>query len=67
MKEFILSGQVTISVYTKVKADTLEEAIEKAYERDIESAQWGHDEQEYRSWISDEYDGEVCEIEDITE
>lgn len=36
MKRFRLQGQVTISVYTYVDAETLEDAIEQAEGREIE-------------------------------
>ena len=64
MKEFNLSGKVTISVYTTVKANSLEEAIEIAKERDIERHNWGDEEAFQENWINEEYDGEVFEIEE---
>jgi len=62
MQTFILSGEVTISVYTSVEAETLEEATQKSENRPVESAQWGHKDQKDEAWVSDEYDGEVQNI-----
>ena len=62
MKTFNLEGLVTISVSTKVEAETLEEAIEIAEGRPIEQYQWGDKEQHKESWISSEYDGEVFDV-----
>ena len=58
MRTFKLNASVTISIYTEIEAETLEEAIEKSYERSIEAYQWGDSEQSKEVWISDEYDGE---------
>jgi len=64
MKTFKLSGEVTISVYTVVQAETLEEAEEIALQRNIEAHNWGDNRQQYDSWISCEYDGEVCNVKE---
>jgi len=64
MKEFNLSGKVTISVYTTVIANSLEEAIEIARERDVEKYHWGDMEAFKENWINEEYDGEVFDIEE---
>lgn len=45
MKKFNLTEQVTISVYTEVEANTLEEAISIAEERTIEAYRFGDDTQ----------------------
>ena len=63
MKEFNLSGMVTVSVYTTVKANSLEEAIEIAKERDVERHNWGDKEQSLGAWVNEGYDGEVFNIE----
>jgi hypothetical protein len=64
MKEFNLSGMVTVSVYTTVKANSLEEAIEIAKERDVERHNWGDKEQSLGAWVNEGYDGEVFNIEE---
>lgn len=62
MKEFNLSASVTISVYTTVEAETLEQAIAIAKNRDVKPYQWGSKDQEKENWISDEFDGEPLNI-----
>lgn len=62
MSKFNLSAKVTISIYTEVEAETLEEAIKIAEEREIEKYEWGDEDQVLRCWINDEYDGEPFEI-----
>jgi hypothetical protein len=64
MKEFNLSGMVTVSVYTTVKANSLEEAVKIAKERDIERYNWGDKEQSLDAWVNEGYDGEVFNIEE---
>ena len=64
--EFTLTAKVTISVYTKVEAETLEQAIELSKELDIQEADYNGD-NEKSSWVSDEYDGEVYDIEEVEE
>ena len=61
--EYNLSGKVTISVSTRVEANSLDEAIEIAEGREIESYQWGQEELDKIVWISSEFDGEVFDIE----
>lgn len=61
---FNLNAKVTISVYTTVEANSLEEAIALAEQRVIEQAQWGDEEQQNICWVSDEYDGEVYNIDE---
>ena len=58
MKTFNLEAIVTISIYTKVEAETLKEAIEISEGRSIEAYQWGMKDQCNEYWISDDYDGE---------
>jgi antitoxin component of MazEF toxin-antitoxin module len=62
MKTFNLSGKITISVYTKVDAETLEEAKKIAYERSIEAYSWGNPEQDKEVWVNSDYDGEVYDV-----
>jgi hypothetical protein len=64
MKEFNLSGVVTVSVYTTIKAKSLEEAIEIAEGRSIEKYNWGSKSQSKEVWVNDEYDGEVLDIKE---
>lgn len=66
MKEFKLNALCTISITTKIKANTLEEAISKARQRqDILHSHYEHgDESEH--WVADDYDGmpfciQLCE------
>ena len=44
-KIFNLYANVTIGIYTRVEAETLEEAIEIAQERSIEKSEWNNEEQ----------------------
>jgi hypothetical protein len=62
MAKFKLTGLITVSVYTTVEADTLEEAISIAKERDIESYNYGTLNQDYDVWVNDGYDGVVKSI-----
>lgn len=64
MKTFNLVGKVTISVYTSVNANSLEEAIKIAKDRDIEKGNWSEKEQHEEVWVNDDYDGEVEQIEE---
>lgn len=58
MPYFNLTANVTISMYTTVEAETLEQAIEIAKERDLMSiAHDGYDKQE-ETWMADEIDGQ---------
>lgn len=52
-----LSASVTVSCYTKVEADTLEEAMEIAEEREVQigGIHSGYEPDEY--WIIDDGDG----------
>lgn len=63
MKTYIFTGEVTVSCYTKVEANSLEEALEIAEERadNIDKAQW-KDRRENEMWLSDGYDGTVQNI-----
>lgn len=56
-KKFNLSAEVTISIYTIVEAETLEEAIELSGEREIETGQFNTEEQRESAWVADDYDG----------
>ena len=65
MEKFKLTGMVTISVYTEVEADALEEAIKIAQERSIEKYAWSDKKQLESVWVNDDYDGEVFSIEQM--
>ena len=56
-KKYQLSGVVTISIFTEVEANSLEEAIQIAESRDIEAYRFGDKEQASESWVSEEFDG----------
>jgi hypothetical protein len=59
MTRFKLSGRVVISLYTEVEAETIEEAIEIAKDRELMSiVDNGYNSQE-DSWMADELDGTV--------
>ena len=64
MTKFKLTGLVTISVYTEVEAETLEEAIEIAEKREIEHSEYNIEDQVKEVWVSGEYDGVVVEIKE---
>ena len=64
MKKFNLSGAVTISIYTEVEAENLEQAKKIAESRHIEASRWGDKKQKQDAWIADEYDGEPMNIEE---
>jgi len=65
MRTFKLEGKVTISIYTEVEAENLEEAIEIANDRQIEKSHWGDKSQSKEAWVNDEYDGEPQNIKEI--
>jgi len=61
--EFQLAAKMTISVYTKVEAETLEEAIKIAEERqDYMSIVSNNGDSEDDTWMVDELDGTPYEI-----
>jgi hypothetical protein len=62
MKTFKLSGVVTISIYTEVKAKSLEEAIHIAENRQIEAYNFSDKEQSKYAWVSEEFDGMPSKI-----
>jgi hypothetical protein len=64
MAKFKLTGMVTVSVYTNVEAETLEQAIEIAKGRDVEKYQWSDKTQAQDAWVNEEYDGEVHSIDE---
>ena len=64
MPMFTLHGSVTVSAYTRVEADTIEEALEIARERsefvEMEFNGSGADPEE--TWLIDSIDGQVVDI-----
>jgi len=59
-----LTAQVTVSVYTRVQASCLEEAIKIAEDRSIETSQFNSEEQQCDTWVSYEFDGEPLNIKE---
>lgn len=55
--EYKLTAQMTISIYTTVEADSLEEAIEIAQERDVVSIVTNNGDDADFAWMCDELDG----------
>ena len=55
--KFNLTAQVTISVYTEVEAETIEEAIEIAQERELMGITRTGVDTEQDTWLCDELDG----------
>ena len=64
MKEFLISAKVTISVYTRVQAETLEEAIEIANDRSPMAIIANGGDNEYDNWMADEIDGEPFDLQE---
>ena len=57
MKKIALTAEITISLYTEVEAETLEEAIEIAEDRHLMTVVGTGGETKYDTWMSDELDG----------
>lgn len=64
MKKFKLTATVTISIYTEVEAENLEEAILISEDRSIESYDYGFKSKCEEVWIAEEYDGSPLKIEE---
>lgn len=62
MKTFNLTATVTISVYTEVEAETLEEAIKIADERHLMSIVPNGGDTASDTWMADELDGMPVDI-----
>ena len=62
MATFTLNAHVTVSAYTKVEADTLEEAIEIAESREARIAGYGDSADE--CWLIEDADGTPYDITD---
>ena len=65
MEKYNLSASITVSVYTVIEANSLEEALKIAEGRDIERGEWNNKNQKNVVWVNDELDGEVKDIEFI--
>lgn len=61
---YYLSAKVTISISTRVEAESLEKAIKIAQERHIETYNYGDKNQDMQAWISEEFDGDPTDIQD---
>lgn len=64
MKNFKLTARVTISVYTEVEAETLEEAVKIAEDRDLMPIVHSGGETVEDTWMCDELDGVAEDIEE---
>lgn len=53
MNKYDLIGKAEVVVTTSVYADSLEEAIEIAKQRDIECSDWESENQDEEVWVSD--------------
>jgi hypothetical protein len=62
MPKFKLSSHVTVSAYTEVEADTLEEAIKISERRDVVLGGPGSGAYPDESWIIDDADGAPTDI-----
>jgi hypothetical protein len=64
MPIFKLNARVTVSAYTEVDADSLEDAIKIATKRDVALGGPGNDSYPDESWIIDDADGVPRDITD---
>ena len=62
MAKFKLEGKVTISVFTEIEAETLEEAIKISEDLEIVKNEWGQEYLKTENWVSDDFDGNVFDI-----
>lgn len=62
MPTFELSAKVTVSAFTKVEADSLEEAIKIAHGREVVIGGLHSGTCDDESWIIDDADGEAFDI-----
>ena len=67
MPIFNLLAQVTVSAYTKVEANTLEEAIKISEERGVVIDLWWGDDRAKEAWIIEDVDGLPQNIHDERE
>jgi hypothetical protein len=64
MREYLISAKVTVSVYTKVNAETLEEAIEIANDRTPMAIIANGGDNEEENWMLNEIDGEPFDLQE---
>ena len=62
MAKFSLSAMVSVSAYTVVEADTLEEAIKEAQDRYATIGGVGSGADPHSEWVIEEADGEPTNI-----
>jgi hypothetical protein len=62
MRKFRLTASVTISVYTEVEAETLDEAIKLADQRSLMDVVKSGGNSEKYTWMCDELDGTPYDI-----
>lgn len=65
MPKFTLGCEVTVSAYTTVEADTLEQAIALADDRQMVTGGIGSGADEDEQWIVDEIDGAPQNIHEV--
>jgi magnesium-transporting ATPase (P-type) len=63
MKVYILTAAVTVSTFTRVKANSEEEALAKASQRDVELYFNGSGTSPEDSWCIESGDGVPCDID----
>jgi len=64
MKTFHLSAAVTVSAYTTVRAETLEEAIELSQDREVFLHFNGSGTDPREDWCIEDVDGDLMEIKE---
>lgn len=65
MKTFKLTAYVTVSIYTDVEANSLEEALDIAERRSIKYTNNDRfDDQEKEVWVCDDFDGMAVDIQE---
>lgn len=60
--KYELTAKVTISIYTEVEADSLEEAILISEDRSIEYDNWSDKSQHKEVWVYEDIDGDPYDI-----
>lgn len=60
--KYILSAAVTVSAYTKIEADSLDEAIERARDREVVLHYNGSGTDPEEEWCVESADGEPMDI-----
>lgn len=59
-----LRAKVTVTIFTTVEAESLDEAIDISLERNIETHKASDKEQGFKSWVANEFDDEPQDIID---